>query len=135
MNSSLHVVLSVSFVFGHSAQPAFSQSSPVLSKQAAAVKQKASRLAPQSPISVVRFDAEEEYGRFVSSDPESFTFYDIDQKINVTLTYQTVKKLKDGYGGYNHATQRHVDRRRNAIIAAVVVGGLAVLIGAAAASK
>lgn len=132
MNCSLHVVLAVSFVFG---QPAFSQSSPVLSKQAAAVKQKASRLAPQSPISVVRFDAEEEYGRFVSSDPESFTFYDIDQKINVTLTYQTVKKLKDGYGGYNYATQRHVDRRRNTIIAAVVVGGLAGLIVVAAASK
>ena len=104
-------------------------------KQTAVVRQKASHLSPQAPISVVRFDAEEEFGRFVSSDAESFTFYDIDQKTNVTVRYEAVKKIKDGYGGYNHATQRHVDRRKVFIITAVVIGGLAVLIAAAAAAK
>ena len=135
MHRSLNLVLALSFAFRPSASPASAQSNPVLSRQATAVRQKANRLSPQSPISVVRFHAQEEYGHFLSSDPESFTFYDIDQKAKVTLPYETVKKIKDGYGGYNSATHRHVDRRKAFITTAVAVGGLAVLIGATAAAR
>ncbi len=115
--------------------PSQAQSSPAPTKQTAAVIQKASHLIPQAPISVTRIQGEEEFGRFVSSDSESFTLYDVDQKANVTLKYSEVKKIKDGFGGYNSATHRHVDRRKNWIVVGLVVVGLAVLVGAAASSK
>lgn len=116
-------------VTGHSQQIA------ALSKRAAAVKQKADHLSARAPISVVRVDAEEEFGTYVSNDEEGFTFYDIDRKAEVTLRYETVKKIKDGYGGYNYAVHRHVDRRKNLIIAGVVLVGLAAVVLAAAAAK
>jgi hypothetical protein len=83
----------------------------------------------------VRADAAEEFGRFISNDQDGFTLFDNDQKSNVTLRYEEVRRIKDGYGDKNHAVQRHVDRRKRLIIVAVVVGGLALLIGAAAAAK
>jgi hypothetical protein len=106
-----------------------------LSTKAAAVKRKADALSPQAPISVVRLNADEEFGRFISNDQEGFTFYDIDRKADLTLRFETVKKIKDGYGGYNHAVHRHVDRRKSLIIVATVAGGLVLLIIAAAAAK
>ncbi len=130
---SLRIVASsLAFAFAITSS---AQQVPSLSKKAAEVKQKADHLSPRAPISVVRLDADEEFGTFISNDQEGFTFYDIDRKTDVTLRYETVKKIKDGYGGYNYAVHRHVDRRKNFIIAAVVLGGLFVLIIAAAAAK
>lgn len=60
--------------------PSQAQSSSGLAKQAAAVIQKATHLTPQAPVSVIRFHSEEEFGRFLSCDSETFTFYDVDQK-------------------------------------------------------
>lgn len=111
------------------------QSSPTVSKQTAAVIQKVGHLTPQAPISVIPINGEEEFGQFLSSDVQNFTFYDVDQKANVTLKYEEVKKIKDGYGGYNSTVHGHVDRRKSWIVVAVVFGGLAVLIGAAASAK
>lgn len=126
------VAASLAFAFAGTIS---AQQVPLLSTKAAAVKRKADHLSPRAPISVVRSDADEEFGTFLSNDQEGFTFYDIDRKADVTLKYETVKKIKDGYGGYNYAVHRHVDRERNLIIAAVVLGGLAVLVIAAAAAR
>jgi len=106
-----------------------------LSKKAATIKRKVDSLTPHDPISVVRIHAEEEYGNFVSNDQEGFTFYDVDRKVNVTLKYADVKKIKNGYGGYNALGQRHTDRTKALIVCAVVVGVLGMLIGAAASAK
>ena len=83
-----------------------------LSKEVAAVKRKADTLTPDAPISVIPIHAEEEYGNFVSSNAEEFTFYDVDRKAEVTLKYAEVRKIKDGYGGYNSIRGRHTDRTR-----------------------
>lgn len=131
--SSLGIVAaSLAFAFASTIR---AQQVAPLSAKAAAVKQKADHLSPRAPISVVRLDADEEFGTFLSNDQEGFTFYDIDRRADVTLKYETVKKIKDGYGGYNYAVHRHVDRERNLVIAAVVLGGLAVLLVAAAAAR
>lgn len=135
MHARLNLVLTAWLVLGSTASPGHAQSVPVLSRHAAGIEQKASRLAPQAPISVKPFKAEEEYGRFLVNGKDSFTFFDIDQKANVTLKYEAVKNIRNGYGGYNHATQRHVDRKKSLIIAGVVVGGLAALIIAAATAR
>lgn len=107
-----------------------------LSKKAASVKRKAEALTPHAPISVIRIHAEEEYGNFVSCGEESFTFYDVDSKTEVTLKYADVRKIKDGYGGYSSIRGRHTDRTKGVIVTIAVIGGvLGILIGAAATAK
>jgi outer membrane lipoprotein-sorting protein len=121
------------FVLALSLSSAAQQNAPT-SKQVTAVREKAEHLAANAPISVVRVRGPEEYGNFLSKDQDTFTFYDVDIKKNVTLSYVEVRKIKDGHGGYNTAQQRHTDHTKAILIAAVVLGGLAILIGAAAAA-
>jgi hypothetical protein len=113
--------------------PAQPSSQP--SKQAAAVKRKADRLQPNAPISVVRVNAPEQFGTFISKNEDGVTFYDVDLKAPVTLAYAEIRKIKDGYGGYNTIQHRHTDRTRGLIVFAVVMAALGGLIGAVAASK
>ncbi len=120
-------------VFGLVAMCGAQQAAP-LSKAEQAVKRKAGSLSAHDRISVIRIHAAEEYGDFVSSDEGGFTFYDVDEKRNVTLRYAEVRKIKDGYGGYNSLRHRHTDRRRALIVGAAVLGGLLVLAIVAGAS-
>jgi hypothetical protein len=106
-----------------------------LSKQALSVKKKTARLTVGDKISVVLSHAGERYGTFKSSGQEDFTFYDVDQNSDVTLRYGEVKKVKDGYGGYNSVTHRHTDRTRGYIIAGVAAGVLVGLIAAVITAK
>lgn len=105
------------------------------SKKEAAIKRKVDQLSLRAPISVIRTDSEEEYGQFVSSDQHGFTFYDIDRKAEVTLKYAEVRKVKDGYGGYNSVHHRHTDRTKGLLVVLVVAGALGGLIAAAATAK
>ena len=111
------------------------QQAAPLSKQAAAIKRKADTLTPRAPISVIPIHAEEEYGNFVSGNAEGFTFYDVDRKTEVTLRYADVRKIKDGYGGYNSVRGTHTDRTRATIVVVAVVVTLGALIGAVVAAK
>ena len=114
------------------------QAAPLSKKaaaKAAAVKRKTDTLTPHAPISIIPIDAKEEYGNFVSSNAEGFTFYDVDRKTEITLKYSDVRKIKDGYGRYNSIRGRHTDRTKGIIVAVVVIGVLGALIGAVAAAK
>jgi len=111
------------------------QQTPALTAAEAAIKHKADTLAPGAHISVVRLQAPEEFGDFLSNDDQGFTFHDIDLNSNVTLKYADVRKIKDGYGGYNSFRGRHTDHTKALIVGAIVVGGLVGLIVLAAADK
>ena len=95
----------------------------------------AARLTPGAKLSVVPVNGEEEFGKFVSSDRDSFTFDDVDVKGRVTLNFSDVAVLKSGYGGYNAVTHKHVDRRKNTIVVVAVVVALGGLIAAAIAAR
>ena len=124
------VCLLVAVAITASAQP-----SANLPKRAEMIKRKADSLTSHSPISVIPVHGGEEFGEFLSNDQEGLTFRDIDRKVDVTLKYTEVRKLKNGYGGYNSPRGRHTDRSKAIIITAVVLGGLGALIGAAATAK
>lgn len=111
------------------------QQAAPLPKKAAAVKRKADTLTPHAPISVIPIHAEEEYGNFVSSAAEAFTFYDVDRKTEVTFKYADVRKIKDGYGGYNSIRERHTDHTKAIIVVVAVIVAIGALIGAVAAAK
>lgn len=114
---------------------AIAQQPPALSKNASAIKRKVERLAPHSPISVIRVKGGEEFGELLSTTQDGFTFRDIDRKTDVTLNYAEVRNVKKGYGGYNYARGRHTDRRKNLIVAAIGVATIGALLGALAAAK
>jgi hypothetical protein len=98
------------------------------STRAGEIQTKISHISPNAPISVIPLHGEEVFGDFVSSDRESFTFYDVDHKVNTTLRYEEVKKIKNGYGGYNRLRQRHTDPTRRKIGIALGIGLIAGLI-------
>jgi hypothetical protein len=106
-----------------------------LSKRAGEVKAKVGTLSPQARISVIPIQGEEEFGTFVSNDQEHFTFYDIDRKAEVSFRYEEVRKVKDGYGGYNSLRGRHTDHTRAIVVGVVLAGVLVALIVAAAHAK
>lgn len=91
-----------------------------LSKRAAEVKRVANSLSPGSQIRVIPINGPERSGVFVSSGEESFTFRDADGKIDITLKYSDVRKIKQEY---NSSTGKH-NKRKGGIIAAVLVFGL-----------
>ena len=111
------------------------QQSPALSKHAEMVKRKIGNLAPNAHISVIKVQGEEQYGNFQSGDTLSFTFLDVDRHENVTLRYEDVRKIKNGYGGENSLHRKHTDHTKAIIITVVVLGVLGGVIAAAAAAK
>lgn len=105
-----------------------------LSAQATKVRRQVEALQPQDRISVIPVQGEEEYGSFVSRTETDFTFHDIDEKRDVALRYDEVKKVKLGYGGYNGLRHRHVDRDRQRLFIGIMAGALVGLIVAVAVS-
>jgi len=71
----------------------------------------------------------------VSCGREDFTFYDVDGKAEVTLKYADVRKIKDGYGGYNSIQGRHTDRTKAVLVGVAVMAALGAAIAAAASAK
>ena len=71
------------------------------SKQQARVMHKAQSLMPNSPIRVVQFHAEEEFGKFLSCDEQGITLFDVDRRKDVTIAFSEISKIRNGYGGYN----------------------------------
>lgn len=129
-------ILTSSFAVFLAASPAsFSQQPAVLSAHAAKIQQQVEQLVPGSKISVIPRQGQEQFGSFVSRGQQEFSFHDVDTKIDVTIKYEAVKHLRDGYGGYNHIRHRHTDRRKSLIVGAVVIAGLMALVFAAALSS
>ena len=100
------------------------QQAPALSKHAVKIKAAVEALTQDARISVIRSQGLEEYGKFQSHDEVGFSFYDVDIHKNVTLSYEEVRKIKNGYGGYNHVTGRHTDRGKRVLITAIFLGAL-----------
>jgi hypothetical protein len=113
---------------------ASAQQVPALDKKSISIRRKADSLAPQARISIIYKRSGESYGKFLSDDAESFTYYDIDSQTNVTAHYADVKKLKDGYGGRNSVTGRHTDRTKGLLIGGAVAAILIIVVIAAAKS-
>ena len=124
MKSALAAILCFALVVSATAQQTTPQPAQPLSKDARKVQQKVSGLAPGAKISVVRRGADEEFGEFRSVQDDSFTFFDVDSKLEMQLRFEDVRKVKDGYGGYNNFAHKHVDRTRSRIAIACVLGGL-----------
>jgi len=115
--------------------PINAQQSSTLSAQAAAIKATVEKLTAQTKITVTPLNGHERFGKYLSSDQATFTFYDVDQKLDTTLRYEDAKKIKTGYGGHNSVTKRHTNHTHGIIAGVIVAGVLIALIVAAANLK
>jgi hypothetical protein len=107
-----------------------------LSTHAQKVQTKIDGVSAGAPLTVILQDKTEFHGNLLSSDHAGFALDEIDLKKQIHVRYEDVKKLRNGYGGMNHATGRHVDPVRSKVIVIAVVGGvIAVLIAALATDK
>ncbi len=100
-----------------------------------AVAAKVATLHAGDKISVVLLHAAERYGTFGSARQDDFTFHDVDQNADVTFPYAEVKKVKDGYGGYNSLTHKHTDHTKAWIGVGIAAGLIVAIIVAAASAK
>ncbi len=111
--------------------PCAAQQTQPSSNAAAAVKRRVAQLSPGDKISVVRRDAPEAFGTYLAMSDDDFSFYDVDLKTDVHLKYESVRRVKNGYGGYNTVRHRHTDRTKGLVITAAIVVGVAVVLGVA----
>jgi len=118
---------------GAAGPPAFAQQPP-LSAQAQKVHDQVAALPMGSKISVIARNAPETYGTLLTAEPATFTYHDVDDNLDKTLSYEAVKKVKVGYGGYNSLHHRHTDRTKVLVITVIFVAGLLALVFAATAS-
>ena len=107
-----------------------------LSPRAQKIQTKIEELASGASLTVILREGTEYHGALLSADQAGFILNEIDQKQQIVVHYEDVKKLRNGYSGMNHATGRHVDPvRSKVIVIAIAVGVLAILIAALAADK
>ena len=125
-------LLALLLIFATTIATSAQQTPVLLSKKAEAAKHKVATLSPQDKISVIPLAGDEEFGRYLSRDEGGFTFFDVDQKRNVTLQYTEVKRIKNGYGGYNFLRNGHVDHTKSLIIGGIALAALVVLVAAGA---
>jgi hypothetical protein len=85
-------------------------------------------------ITVNLLDGHEYYGRIKSIESDSFSVHEVDLKQDLTFPYETVKKVRKGYGGKNSITGKRIPPRRRLITTLIVVGALLTLVFVAAAS-
>ena len=113
--------------------PAHAQTPP--SPHALKVEAEVHRLHPGDKMSIIPRDAPEIFATLTATGADSFDCQDVDEHIPRHFTFEAVRKVKPGYGGYNYLHHRHTDRTANRVVLIAVVAGLATLIVAAAAAQ
>jgi len=107
---------------------------PQLSPEAQKVHAKVLTIPPGTKISVIRKQGPETYGTLVSTDETTLTYHDVDENFEKNVTYEEIRKVKVGYGGYNSVQHKHTDRTKGLIIGVIIAGALIGLMFAAAGS-
>jgi hypothetical protein len=102
-----------------------------LSAHAAKIKARVAQLAPADKITVIMLQGPSYHGAFRSAEDTTFSLEDVDEKRLVTLRYEEVKKVQNGYGGYNSVTRRHVNPVRNRVLGVLILAALIVIVAVA----
>ena len=132
---AFHKALAPLLILTMAATTSAQQARPSLSRQEAAIRDQADHLDPHAPITLLRRHAPTLYGNFINNDDDGIALYDIDHHADIKLPYAQIRKIKDGYGGYNSVQQTHTNHTRATVIIAITAAALIALITAAAITK
>jgi hypothetical protein len=99
-----------------------------LSAHARKIQTKIQAMPVGKRLTVILKDHTEYHGSLSASHDTGFTVQEVDLKQEIAVHYEDVKKLRNGYGGLNTVTERHVDPVRSKIIVIAIVGTVAVIL-------
>ncbi len=99
------------------------------------VRQAVEKIGTLGQITVYMPDGREFYGTVTRTSATAFSVNEVDQRREITLRYDEVKKVRGGYGtGGRTITRKRVHPRTKLIVTLAVVGGLLLLVFVAVAS-
>jgi len=109
------------------------QATITLSPSAQKIRQKVRALSAGAEVTLLMKRRPEYHGDLISAGDLNLLLYEVDEKRKIEVSYEDIKKVRRGYGGYNTISGHHVDlvRRRIAVIA---LGAVLVAIGVAVAA-
>lgn len=111
---------------------AVAQEGAGLPPRAVSIRAKVSKLAPHTPLTVITTDGAKMHGTLQAESEREFTIDDVISATAVTIRYETVRKIKVGYGQQN---AHHGSHRRQIVVIIVASALLGGLIAAAATAK
>jgi len=111
------------------------QAGGTLSPAAQKIRQKLLAFPPGGKVTLIMKDRPAYHGDMVFAGDRSLSLYEVDEKRTVNVSYEDVKKVRRGYGGYNTISGRHVDPLRNRIAIIALGAALVAIVVAVAASK
>ena len=132
--SPVQVLMTVG-LFVCSSLSAGQQSSSALSLGAQKIREKIRALTPGAMLTLLMKGRPEYHGDLVLAGERSLSLYEVDEKQTVNVSYEDVKEVRRGYGGYNSVSSRHVDPVRNRIAFIAIGAGLVAIVAAVAAAK
>lgn len=103
-----------------------------LPPRAVSIRSKVSKIAPHTPLTVITTDGARMHGTLQSEGEREFTIDDVTSATAVTIRYETVRKIKVGYG---QQSAQHGSHRRQIVVIIVATALLGGLIAAAATAK
>ena len=121
--------ITFALVFGINA-PAFCQSPQNVPSQVQKVKDQVHKIGVSKKATVIMLTGKEYYGAISKIEPDGFEIAEVDLKQKMAFDYKDVKKVRKGYGGWNHFTGKRVNPRSSliAVIAALgVIFGMGIL--------
>jgi hypothetical protein len=111
------------------------QTTAPLSSHAQRIQTKVQALPAGARLTAILKDKTEYHGHLSSVDGAGFRLEEVDLKREIAVSYEDVKKLRNGYGGMNHAVGHHVDPVRSRIAMCAVFGALILLVVLVARDK
>jgi hypothetical protein len=102
--------------------------------QAEKIRQQVGKIGNLSNVTVTMRDGREYYGLIAQVGQEDFSVNEVDLNREITLRYQDVKKVREGYGTTRNIYGRRIHPRTKLIVMLAVVGGLLALVFVAVAT-
>ena len=98
------------------------------------IRQQVGKIGNLNNVTVSMRDGHEYYGSITQIGREDFSVQEVDLNREITLRYQDVKKVREGYGTTRNLYGRRIHPRTKLIVTLAVVGGLIALVFVAVAS-
>jgi len=107
---------------------------PGLWAQVDKVRQQIGKIGNLGNVTVSMRDGHEYYGLITQVGQEDFKVKEVALNQEITLRYQDVKKVREGYGTTRNIAGRRIHPRTKLIVTLAVVGGLLTLVFVAVAT-
>lgn len=90
------------------------------------IKDDINKIGKWGEITIIDTDSKEFYGSVLEINNDSVKIHDVDQKADIEIKYQRIKKVRKGYGDARGWSGKRIPNRRH--ILGLVIGAAAVIV-------